>query len=70
MQHESIPVATTKVAVAWGGLFIGGVTLSDIALLLTIVFTVLQIAKLIRQEWRDRKQAKKESEDFAKKLNE
>jgi hypothetical protein len=70
MQNESIPVATTKVAVAWGGLFIGGVTLSDIALFLTIVFTILQIAKLVRQEWRDRKKAQKDSEDFAKRLEE
>jgi hypothetical protein len=68
--HESVPVATAKVAVAWGGLVIGGVTLSEIALLLTIIFTILQIAKLIRQEFRDRRQAKKDAEEFAKKLQE
>jgi hypothetical protein len=68
-EHEQVPVATAKVVAAWGGLIVGGVTLSDVALFFTIVFTVLQIYRLVRQEIRERAKAKQESEDFAAKIN-
>lgn len=45
-------MATLKMALAWIGMLIGGVTLSDIALTTTILFTVLQIFVLLRKLWR------------------
>lgn len=42
-------IATIKLTLAWLGMTIGGITLSDIALTTTIVFTVLQIFVLLRR---------------------
>lgn len=50
-----------KVAVAWIGVFIGGVTLSQIALVMTIIFSGLQIYKLIRDMRHDRRVEKFEA---------
>lgn len=49
--HDS-NVATAKIVIAWIGMLIGGITLSDIALTTTILFTVLQIVVLLRKIWR------------------
>lgn len=48
--HDS-NVATFKIALAWIGMLVGGITLSDIALTTTILFTVLQIFVLLRKIW-------------------
>lgn len=42
-------MAWLKIAVAWMGATLGGVTLSTVALVLTIAFTALQIYILIRR---------------------
>lgn len=44
--------ATIKMVLAWIGMAVGGITLSDIALTTTILFTVLQIFVLLRKLWR------------------
>ena len=44
--------ATLKMVLAWIGMAVGGITLSDIALTTTILFTVLQIFVLLRKLWR------------------
>lgn len=59
--QEPVSSATAKVGVAWVGVVIGGVTLSNIALVLTIVFTALQIWKLVRNELRDRRSIREAS---------
>jgi hypothetical protein len=52
--HET-NMTTFKVFVAWVGLIFGGLTLSNVALTLTIIFTLLQIYKLARDLWWPRK---------------
>lgn len=47
-EHET-SVAWLKIGVAWLGATLGGVTLSSIALVLTIGFTALQIYILVRK---------------------
>ena len=54
-------VAWLKVAIAWLGVFVGGIGLSQIALVLTIVFTALQIYKLVRGLHRERRLEKLEA---------
>lgn len=51
-EHET-SMAWLKIAIAWIGATLGGVTLSTVALLLTIGFTGLQIYILIRNLRRD-----------------
>lgn len=63
--NDTAVTATLKVTVAWVGVVVGGLTLSNIALVLTIVFTSLQICKLVRQELRDRRAARAASAAFA-----
>lgn len=54
-EHESGTVAMAKVAIAWLGAFAGSVTLSDVVLFATLVFTCLQIYVLARDKlWRRR----------------
>lgn len=48
-------IAWVKVSVAWIGLLVGGMTLSGIALMLTIIFTALQIYKQVREIRRERR---------------
>jgi hypothetical protein len=51
-------VSWGKVAVAWIGLWLGSLTLSQIVLFLTLIFTVLQIIKVaieLRDRWRRKK---------------
>ena len=64
--HEA-SIGWAKVAVAWIGLVVGGVTLSTIALILTIAFTSIQIWKAIREIRREmrleRLEAKLKHED-------
>lgn len=38
-----------KVAIAWIGMFIGSITLSDLVLFATLVYTIIQIALAIRK---------------------
>lgn len=66
--HEPIVSASAKVGVAWIGVVVGGVTLSNIALVLTIIFTTLQIWKLVRGELRERRAAKEASAKFAESI--
>lgn len=47
-EHET-SMAWLKIAIAWIGATLGGVTLSTLALVLTIAFTGLQIYILIRK---------------------
>lgn len=47
-EHDTT-MAWTKVAVAWAGAAVGGLTLSTIVLGLTAIFTALQIYILIRR---------------------
>ena len=47
--HDAIYVAWAKVAIAWIGIAVGGLTLSSIALVMTIGFTLLQSYILIRR---------------------
>jgi hypothetical protein len=44
--HDS---AGVKLLIAWAGTLMGGVTLSDIVLFATLIYTLLQIAILIRR---------------------
>lgn len=44
---SSASLATVKMMIAWVGLVVGGITLSQIVLVLTGVFSALQIYKLI-----------------------
>lgn len=53
-EHET-NIATVKILIAWVGLLFGGITLSSVALVLTIIFTALQIYKLVRDLWWPRK---------------
>ena len=61
MNEHSTGVAWAKIALAWIGALIGSVTLSQIAVVLTIVFTTLQIYKLIRAMRRDARMEKLEA---------
>lgn len=65
-EHET-HMAWLKIAIAWIGATLGGVTLSTVALVLTIVFTGLQIYILARKLYRDsrleRLEAKLKHED-------
>lgn len=51
MNGDQANVATVKILLAWFGAMFGGITLSNTALALTIIFTVLQIYKLVRDMW-------------------
>lgn len=53
MVDHDAKTAYWKLTIAWIGTVFGGVTLSDVALTLTIVYTILQIYKLARDLWRD-----------------
>ena len=44
-----------KLALIWAGTIIGSITLQEVVLALTGVFTLLQIAKLVRDELRARR---------------
>ena len=44
---HSASLATVKMMIAWVGLVVGGITLSQIVLVLTGVFSALQIYKLV-----------------------
>lgn len=44
-----------KLALIWAGTIIGTVTLQQVVLALTAIFTALQIAKLVRDEIRARR---------------
>lgn len=48
--HET-DAATLKLTVAWIGTVFGSVNLSDVVLLSTLIFTLLQIYKLARDLW-------------------
>jgi hypothetical protein len=65
---DSTVSASAKIGVAWVGVVVGGVTLSNIALVLTIAFTILQIWRLVRNEIRDRKARAAASVAFAEKI--
>ena len=43
--------AFAKIALAWVGAMFGSLTLSNIALIMTIIFTGLQIYKIVREIW-------------------
>lgn len=49
--HDGIGAAFLKVAVAWVG-WLGGIKLSDLVLLATLIYTLLQIYFLIRNKGR------------------
>jgi hypothetical protein len=49
--HET-NVATIKVLIAWIGAVVGGVTLSQLVLGATLIYTLLQIFILIRKMWK------------------
>ena len=50
-QHDT-NVATMKILIAWIGAAVGSISLSDLVLTATLIFTVLQIVVLIRKLWR------------------
>lgn len=50
-QHDT-NVATFKILIAWVGAAVGSISLSDLVLTATLIFTVLQIVVLIRKLWR------------------
>jgi hypothetical protein len=45
-------VATIKVLIAWIGAVVGGVTLSQLVLGATLIYTLLQIFILLRKLWK------------------
>jgi hypothetical protein len=42
-----------KLGIAWVGTLIGGVSLSSLVLVATLVYTLLQIAIVVRKLWRE-----------------
>lgn len=53
-EHDTF-FAWFKISVAWIGLLIGGITLGQIAVVMTIIFTGLQIYKQIRDLRKERR---------------
>jgi hypothetical protein len=49
--HDSV---TMKLLIAWIGTLMGGVTLSDIVLFSTLIYTLLQIFVLLHKLWKGR----------------
>lgn len=63
-QHDPSTAGAWKILIAWMGMMLGGINihaaLSALALVMTIIFTGLQIYKLLREIQRERKaEAKK-----------
>lgn len=50
-QHDT-NVATVKILIAWIGTAVGSVSLSDLVLSATLLYTVQQIFMLLRKLWR------------------
>jgi len=44
--------ATIKILIAWVGAIYGALTLSQLVLFATLVYTVLQIVVLVRKMWK------------------
>lgn len=44
-------MATVKLIIVWVGTMVGGITLSDMVLTATLIFTLLQIFMLLRRLW-------------------
>lgn len=58
MSHDANSAGeVTKVAVAWAGALIGTITLQQIVLALTAVYTVLQIYVVVRDKVMRRREA-------------
>lgn len=53
MNDHEVNAAFFKVALAWVGVFIGSITLSDLVLFATLVYTIIQIALSVRKWIRD-----------------
>ena len=51
MQDHDTRMATAKIFLAWLLAVVGGVTLSQLVLFSTLVFTVLQSYFLLRDKW-------------------
>lgn len=49
--HDDGWTVTAKVAIAWLGTMFGSVTLSDLVLSLTAIYTILNSYFLIRDKW-------------------
>lgn len=60
--EEHSNAAILKITVAWMGAVVGSITLSQIVLFLTAIFTILQIWKLIREWQKERRLAKFEAQ--------
>ena len=62
---ESLGAALGKVGIVWGGLFVG-ISLGDIVLLATLVYTLLQIYLLVAERivkpWRARRRIARNSD--------
>lgn len=50
-QHET-NVATAKILIAWVGAAVGSLSLSNLVLTATLIYTLLQIFMLLRKLWR------------------
>jgi len=48
--------AIIKVMVAWIGTALGGISLSNLVLIATLIYTLLQIYLLVRKIWKGDKQ--------------
>jgi hypothetical protein len=55
MTERDRELAAIKMSIAWLGTMLGSFTLSEIVLLATLIYTVLNIIKLVRDLWRTRK---------------
>jgi len=53
-QHDT-NVATIKILIAWIGVAVGSISLSDLVLTATLIYTLLQIFMLIRKLWKEPK---------------
>jgi hypothetical protein len=52
MTTESNDAMTVKVLIAWAGAIAGGITLNQLVLGATLIFTVLQIFMIFRRLWK------------------
>ena len=49
MNDHDVNAAFFKVAIAWVGVFLGSITLSDLVLFATLIYTIIQIALAVRK---------------------
>lgn len=52
MNDHDTHTATLKLIIVWAGTLAGGITLSDLVLTATLIFTLLQIFMILRRLWK------------------